>query len=79
MNCKECHDRIYPYLDRELDPEEVERVREHLDECEGCESALVIETVFLDRVRGSATAGTAPPGVRERLIIRLRADAGGRP
>jgi len=76
MNCQECHDRIYPYLDRELDPTEVERVREHLDECEGCESTLVIETVFLDRVRGSATARTAPPGVRERLILRLRSDIG---
>ncbi len=79
MNCQECHERLYPYLDRELGPEEVAKVREHLEECGGCESEVVIERVFLDRVRGSQTSDVAPPGVRERLIIRLRSDVRPRP
>jgi mycothiol system anti-sigma-R factor len=74
MDCDECRERLYPYLDRELDPREFEEVRVHLEECGGCDRAYVVETVFVDRIRGSATAAVAPPGVRERLIIRLRGD-----
>lgn len=74
MNCKDCLERLYPYLDRELSPKELDQVRVHLDDCGGCDSAFVIERVFLDRLRGSATSDVAPPGVRERLILRLRAD-----
>ena len=74
MNCDECLDRLYPYLDRELTGDELEQVRRHLDDCGGCDSSFVVERLFLERVRGSATADVAPPGVRERLILRLRRD-----
>lgn len=74
MNCNECHERLYPYLDRELSPKELDQVRVHLDECGGCEHEFVVEGLFLDRLRGSATSDVAPAGVRERLILRLRAD-----
>lgn len=74
MDCQKCRERLYPYLDRELSPKELDEVRVHLDDCGGCDSAFVIERVFLDRLRGSATSDVAPPGVRERLILRLRAD-----
>ena len=74
MDCKGCLERLYPYLDRELTPKDLEEVRVHLDDCGGCDSAFVVERVFLDRLRGSATSDVAPPGVRERLILRLRTD-----
>ena len=78
MNCKECLDRLHPYLDRELTPTEVEEVRVHLGDCGGCDSSFVAEHVFLERVKGSATSDVAPSGVRERLILRLRSDVGRR-
>ena len=74
MDCQDCLARLYPYLDRELSPKELDEVRLHLGDCGGCDSAFVIERVFLDRLRGSATSDIAPPGVRARLILRLRAD-----
>jgi mycothiol system anti-sigma-R factor len=74
MDCKDCLERLYPYIDRELSPKELDEVRVHLDDCGGCDSAFVVERVFLDRVKGSATSDVAPAGVRERLILRLRAD-----
>ncbi len=74
MDCDDCRERLYPYLDRELSPKELDEVRLHLEDCGGCDSAFVIERVFVERVKGSATAGVAPPGVRERLIVRLRED-----
>lgn len=74
MDCTECLERLYPYLDRELTPKDLEEVRVHLDDCGGCDSAFVVERVFLDRLRGSASSDVAPAGVRERLILRLRTD-----
>lgn len=76
MGCKECLEKLDPYLDRELEPEEFEEVRVHLDRCRGCGSEFVVERVFLDQLRGSATSAVAPPGVRERLVLRIRQDAG---
>lgn len=74
MNCLECLERLYPYLDRELDAREVEEVREHLEECGGCASELVVERVFLDRIRDAGTSDLAPAAVRERLILRIRSE-----
>lgn len=72
MDCHECLERLYPYLDRELSPRELDEVRVHLEECGGCDAAFVVERVFLDHLRGSATSDVAPPEVRERLVVRLR-------
>jgi mycothiol system anti-sigma-R factor len=74
MDCEKCLERLHPYLDRELTAKDLDEVRVHLDECGGCDSAFVFERVFLERVKGSATSDVAPPGVRERLILRIRAD-----
>ena len=74
MDCNDCLERLYPYLDRELSPKELDEVKVHLDDCGGCDSAFVVERVFLERIRGSATSDVAPSGVRERLILRLRSE-----
>jgi mycothiol system anti-sigma-R factor len=74
MDCSECLERLYPYLDRELSPTEVDEVKVHLDDCGGCDSAFVRERLFLERIRGSATSDVAPSAVRERLILRLRSE-----
>ncbi|MDE3112090.1 MAG: zf-HC2 domain-containing protein [Chloroflexota bacterium] len=76
MGCRDCLEKLDPYLDRELDPAEFEEVRIHLQKCGGCEEAVVVERVFLDQLRGAATSAVAPPGVRERLILRIRRDVG---
>jgi mycothiol system anti-sigma-R factor len=76
MDCHECLERLYPYIDRELEPSELDEVKAHIEDCGGCDSAFVRERVFLERLRGSATADVAPPAVRERLILRIRRDVG---
>lgn len=78
MDCADCLDRIYPYLDRELSPAELAQVRDHLAVCGDCETRFVLERVFLDQLKGRATADVAPAAVRERLIVRIRQHPGGR-
>lgn len=73
--CDDCLEQLYPYLDRELSPEELVAVQGHLSHCVGCDDVFVLERVFLDQVRDRATSETCPPAVRERLIIRIREDA----
>ena len=74
MDCDECRERLYPYLDRELSEREVGEVRALLENCGGCESSFVLERLFLDRVRAAGTSDVCPTAVRERLILRIRQD-----
>ena len=76
MDCDDCRERLYPYLDRELSQKEFDEMKVHLDDCGGCDAAFSVERVFLDQLRGSATSEVAPSEVRERLIVRLRLDVG---
>lgn len=72
LGCDDCLERLHSYLDRELTEGELEEVRSHLDDCDGCESTFVLESVFLDRLRGSVTSDVCPEEVRKRLILRIR-------
>ena len=75
MDCADCLERLYSYLDRELSPVEVTQVRSHLDDCGGCEDNFVIEERFLARVRDCCTGDKgdkAPADLRSRIVTRLR-------
>jgi mycothiol system anti-sigma-R factor len=76
MDCADCLDRLYAYLDRELSPAEVTEVRVHLDDCGGCEDNFVIEERFLARVRDCCHEDVAPAELRTRIVARLRMEGG---
>ncbi|HEY8807549.1 MAG TPA: mycothiol system anti-sigma-R factor [Candidatus Limnocylindria bacterium] len=72
MDCNDCLERLYSYLDRELSATEVTEVRAHLDDCGGCEDNFVVEERFLARVRDCCHEDTAPAALRTRIVARLR-------
>jgi mycothiol system anti-sigma-R factor len=72
MDCAECLERLYSYLDRELAPAEFTEVRAHLDDCGGCEDNFVLEERFLARVRDCCQEDVAPTELRTRIVARLR-------
>ena len=72
MDCADCLERLYAYLDRELAPTEVITVRAHLDDCGGCEDTFVLEERFLARVRDCCQEDVAPTELRTRIVARLR-------
>ena len=72
MDCNDCVERLYSYLDRELAPSELTEVRVHLDDCGGCEDQFVIEERFLARVRDSCHEDVAPTKLLTRIVARLR-------
>jgi mycothiol system anti-sigma-R factor len=72
MDCADCLERLYSYLDRELAPAELTEVRVHLDDCGGCEDNFVLEERFLARVRDCCQEDVAPTDLRGRIVARLR-------
>ena len=72
MDCADCLERLYSYLDRELRPAELTEVRAHLDDCGGCEDSFILEDRFLARVRDCCHEDVAPAALRTRIVARLR-------
>jgi mycothiol system anti-sigma-R factor len=75
MDCADCLERLYSYLDRELSPAELTNVRTHLDDCGGCEDSFVLEERFLARVRDCCQEDVAPSDLRTRIVARLRMES----
>ncbi len=76
LDCGDCLERLYAYLDRELAPKESSAVRTHLDECVGCEDNFAVEERFLKLVRDCCTEDVAPNELRNRIVTRLRTEGG---
>jgi len=71
MNCRECVEHLYAYLDRELTPELEAEVRDHLEGCEPCDEQYDFEEMFLKFVRAKCRAENAPPELKKRILREL--------
>jgi mycothiol system anti-sigma-R factor len=74
VDCGECFERLYAFLDRELSESEVSSVRRHLADCGPCEQEYVLERRFLEAIRDCCTSDVAPQALRQRIVVRLRAE-----
>jgi mycothiol system anti-sigma-R factor len=74
MDCDDCLDRLYAFLDKELGPTERTNVAQHLADCGDCDDDFVFEERFLEVIRDCGTSDVAPAEVRQRVIERLRRD-----
>ena len=77
FTCEEAFRRLDDYLDRELSPEEMEMVREHLEICAGCASEFNFEASVLHGVREKLRQIDIPSGLEARIAALLEAEAGG--
>jgi mycothiol system anti-sigma-R factor len=71
MNCHECIEHLYEYLDRELTPELEREIRQHLAACPPCGEQHDFEGLFLKFVKARCTARGAPPALRRRILEEL--------
>ena len=67
-SCEECEERLYPFLDRELDPGEQLLVREHLSLCRQCLNRFRFEGNVLRSVGEVARSVSCPQEVRLRIL-----------
>ena len=72
-HCNEALDKLYAYLDRELDVVSVDVIRMHLEGCPPCGRAFDFEERLLVAIR-SGLREDVPDVVIERIRIALRTE-----
>ncbi len=71
LTCQEAFDRLGDFADRELVPEDRERVEAHLALCARCAREFAFETSVLDALRRTLRRITVPEGLASRIAARL--------
>ena len=77
MNCEEVTKLIDGYLDGELDPVTNQAIEEHLRACPACDHAYKTQAAFVRAIGNAAPYYKAPPELRQRIQISLRAEKNG--
>jgi mycothiol system anti-sigma-R factor len=72
MDCNDCVERLYAFLDTELSEADIKAVPSHLDGCDDCDENFVFEARFLDQLKECCTSEVAPADLRQRVILKLR-------
>ena len=73
-DCAEILDRVYLFLDRELDDGQISyaAVEQHLDECAPCLSKYDLERVVTFLLARSCGCERAPAELRQRVLTRIQ-------
>src|SRR5438046_8936276 len=74
MNCRECKEHLYEYLDRELTPAVEQEIRQHIADCPPCGEEFDFEKLFLGFLRARCRAQGAPPDLKRRILDELRSE-----
>jgi anti-sigma factor (TIGR02949 family) len=77
IDCDEAMASLHDYLKRELTPDLVLEVRQHLERCRECFSHARFEENFLLMLETRARRETCPGELRARILAALRAEAVG--
>ena len=70
-DCQSVLDRLYTYLDGEIDAEFHQRIAVHLSECAPCLGEFEIERVVKTLVKRSCADGACTDEIRSRIIARV--------
>jgi mycothiol system anti-sigma-R factor len=71
VNCNEILDRVYVFIDHELDDASSEQIQTHLDECGPCLREVDLERLVKALVARSCTE-RAPIELRQRVMFSIR-------
>lgn len=71
MNCRECVEHLYEYLDRELTPDLEREIRAHLFDCPPCGEQHDFEALFLKFLHARCSSQGAPPDLRHKILEQL--------
>jgi len=70
-DCSEVLDRMFVFLDNELDQASCSEIQQHLDECGPCLAKYSLERTVKQLVARSCSE-VAPDGLRERVMFSIR-------
>ena len=72
VSCEDALERLFEYLDGELDDVSNEEVGEHFRICRECYPKLQFEKSFLDALHAVRSGHEAPADVKARVIDALK-------
>lgn len=72
ITCQEAAERIYDFLDGELDAERMEQVRQHIEVCKRCWPYFNFERIFLDHIRSRGLKPERSRALEEKVRRMLR-------
>jgi len=72
ISCDEALERLFEYLDGELEDETSEKVAQHFEVCRRCYPRLNFEKAFRRAMERVREGEKAPAAVRDRVIELLR-------
>lgn len=70
--CEQALERLFEYLDGELEGETLEQVKRHFEVCRRCYPRLQFEKSFMEAVRTVRGGEEAPPELRNRILQALQ-------
>ena len=68
VDCMEALERIYDFLDGELDPQKSEAIEMHFEKCTICYPHLKMEENFRARLSTALARPTVPDGLKDRVL-----------
>lgn len=70
--CAEALEKVFLFLDNEMDEEDADKIRHHLDECEPCLEKYDLEVMVRSLVARSCACEPAPSELRQKVLTRIR-------
>jgi mycothiol system anti-sigma-R factor len=72
MTCREAVDRLYEYLDSELDNVSTAQIKKHLELCRLCCDHFEFEKTLKDLVHKCCQSAKAPDVLKNKIIDSLK-------
>jgi mycothiol system anti-sigma-R factor len=67
MNCEEWFEKLYQYLDRDLDGTTIQEIEVHLEHCRPCWDRAAFERKLKERLQKSCCKETCTESLRARV------------
>jgi mycothiol system anti-sigma-R factor len=71
VDCGEILQRVYVFIDNELEDASSDEIRQHLEECAPCLDQYDLERAVKKLVHRSCGSDRAPDSLREKVLLRL--------
>ena len=72
MKCEEVHKKMLLFLDGELEKEEMDRIRAHIEKCVGCFAREKVEKAFKSLISASSRGIEVPPYLKDRILGEIK-------
>ncbi|MFD2079447.1 mycothiol system anti-sigma-R factor [Actinopolymorpha cephalotaxi] len=72
-DCSEVLERVFLFLDREMEAADCSQIQRHLDECAPCLQKYDLEGLVKSLVARSCGQDRPPSDLRQKVLLRIRA------